>query len=72
VDAWIRTRWLSLSGGVDFSFLVRYVFQKTDRNKRMKTAHLIAYVRSPIIESPLAKCSQNARLVGPIVQMAHQ
>jgi hypothetical protein len=35
VDAWIRTRWLSLSGGVDFSFLVRYVFQKTDGNKRI-------------------------------------
>jgi hypothetical protein len=37
-----------------------------------KTAHLIAYVCSPITESPLAKRSQNARLVGPIVQMAHQ
>ena len=36
------------------------------------TAHLIAYVWSPITESPLAKRSPNARLVGPIVQMAHQ
>jgi hypothetical protein len=37
-----------------------------------KTAHLIAYVWSPITESPLAKRSQNARLVGPIAQMAHR